>query len=259
MGGGRWAGFARAVRALAVWDCPAACLPVGAVPAPPGRTLGAPPFTGDDADAGDLRPSCRAGLEDAPPPGLRPELWLRSCGAGLGAVAPAGGAAEVEAVFLLGRDGEPSGRWVLREGLPALPGWDVPPGLSPNLGTEGPPGRGARGEPEGAFAVEPPGLPPSAVTVVWAEVRLVLFTVLPPAVCVALWVERAAPVPAAPDCGLLGCLGRVDVGTVPAPPGRETPRLGVVPIEPGREPPPCWEGLVPPCFGAVCPPPEGGT
>lgn len=169
-----------------------------AVPAPPGRTPEAPPFTGGGVDTEGLRPSCRAGPGDVPLPVLRPELWVCPCGAGPGDVRPDGDAPAVGAVFLPGRDGELSGRWVLREGLPAPPGWGAPPRFPPDLGTVGPPGRGVRGEPEDAFAADDPGLPPPEFTVVWVEVRLVLFTVLPLVDCVVLWVERDAPVPAAP-------------------------------------------------------------
>jgi len=128
--------------------------------------------------------------------------------------------------------------------------------LPPDLGTVGPPGRGVRGEPEGAFAADDPGPPPPVAAVVW----VVLFTVLPPVVCVALWVERDAPVPAAPGCGPLGGLDAEPFGAVPAPPGREAPLLGAVSTEPGRGLPDFWD--VPAAPGAVCPPaglPEGGT
>lgn len=54
-----------------------------------------------------------------------------------------------------------------------------------------------RGEPAGVFGVDADAFPPM-VTLVWAEVWLVLFTVLPP----AEWVDRVdwecVPVPAAP-------------------------------------------------------------
>ena len=47
---------------------PAACLPVGAIPALPGRTVGAPPFIKGDVGAVGFRASCAA----ASPP-------LKSC------------------------------------------------------------------------------------------------------------------------------------------------------------------------------------
>lgn len=156
--------------------------------------------------------------------GLRP-----SCRAGLGGVRPAGGVAAAGAVFLPGRGAEPSGRWVLREGFPAPPGWDVPPCLTPDVGIDGPPGRGAREAAGGALGANPDA-PLPVVTVVW----LVLFTVLPPVDCVVLWVERDTPVPAAPGCGPLGGLDAEPLGVVPAVPERDAPPLGGVPAGPGR-------------------------
>ncbi len=204
-----------------------------------------------------LRGSCRAGLGDDPFTVVRLELEVRPCGAGLEGVPPGGDVAVAGAAFLLDRGAGSLGRWVLRDGFPAKPGWDTPgapgapgvfgtapessrrvvralPGLAPAFGTAGPPGWGAREAPAGAFGVDEDAFPPM-VTLVWAEVWLVLFTVLPPAVWLALWVERAdwrdAPVPAAPDCAAFGCFGAVAFGTVPAVPGRELP----VPAAPGAD------------------------
>lgn len=184
----------------------------------------------------DVRASCRAVLGDAP---------------------PAGGAAVDGGAFLPGRGEDSAGRWVLRDGLPGLPAWDAPeaagatgvfgtapesprrvarvlPGFGGDLDAARPPGWGGLGAVGGAFPPDAPGLPPFVVTLVWAEVWLVLFTVLPP----AEWVDRVdwecVPVPAAPGWG--------------APP------LGAVPVESGRElPAPAAPGV-----GALAVP-EGGT
>ena len=183
-----------------------------------------------------MRGSCRTGPEGAP---------------------PAGGAAVDGGAFLPGRGEDSAGRWVLRDGFPAPPAWDAPeaagvpgvfgtapesprrvarvsPGLGGDLDAAGPPGWGGLGAVGGAFPPDAPGLPPFVVTLVWAEVWLVLFTVLPP----AEWVDRVdwecVPVPAAPGWG--------------APP------LGAVPLEPGRElPAPAAPGA------GVLAAPEGGT
>lgn len=182
--------------------------------------MGAPPFIGDDAGAEGLRGSCRAGLGDAPFTVVRLELEVRACGAGLEGVPPGGDVAVAGAAFLPGRGAGSLGRWVLRDGFPAKPGWDMPgapgapgvfgtapessrrvvrvlPGLPPAFGTVGPPGWGAREAPAGAFGAEEDRFPPT-VTLVWAEVWLVLFTVLPP----AEWVDRVdwecVSVPAVP-------------------------------------------------------------
>lgn len=143
-----------------------------------------------------------------------------SCRAVLGDVPPAGGTAVDGEAFLPGRGEDSAGRWVLRNGFPAAPAWDALeavgapgfwgtapesprrvvralPGLPPAFGTAGPPGWGVRGEPAGVFGVDADAFP-SMVTLVWAEVWLVPFTVLPP----AEWVDRVdwecVPVPAAP-------------------------------------------------------------
>ena len=142
-----------------------------------------------------------------------------SCRAVLGDVPPAGGAA-VDGAFLPGRVAVSEGRWVVRVGFPAAPVWDTPeadgaaggfgavpalsrrvarvsPGFGGDLDAAGPPGWGVRGEPAGVFGVDADAFPPT-VTLVWAEVWLVLFTVLPP----AEWVDRVdwecVPIPAAP-------------------------------------------------------------
>ena len=162
--------------------------------------MGAPPFIGDDAGAEGLRGSCRAGLGDAPFTVVRLELEVRPCGAGLEGVPPGGDDAVAGAAFLPGRGAGSLGRWVLRDGFPAEPGWDTLgapgaagvlgaapktsrrvvralPGLLPGFGIVGPPGWGVRGDPAGAFGADEDAFPPT-VTLVW----LVLLTVLPPAV-----------------------------------------------------------------------------
>ena len=131
-----------------------------------------------------------------------------SCRAVLGDVPPVGGTAVDGGAFLPGRGEDSAGRWVLRAGLPGLPAWDaleadgaaggfgavpalsrrvarVSPGFGGDLDAAGPPGWGVRGEPAGVFGVDADAFPPT-VTLVWAEVWLVLFTVLPP----AEWVDR---------------------------------------------------------------------
>lgn len=156
--------------------------------------LGAPPFIDGDVGAADFRSSCRAGLED---------------------VLPAGGAAVAGGTFLPGRGAGSGGLWVLRAGFPAGPDWDASgavgaagvfgtapafsrlvertlPGFGGGVETAEPIGWGWRG------AVVPEG-PLPAVTLVC----VLLLTVLPPATCVAAWVERVdwecVPVPAGPD------------------------------------------------------------
>ena len=121
--------------------------------------------------AADFRVSCAAGLEDVPPDG---------------------GAAVAGGMFLPDRGAESAGRWVLRDGLPAPPDWEVPgvgaagvfgtapefsrrvvrapPGLPPDFGTFGPPGWGGRGDVVGgAFGADADAFPP-VVTLVWVEV-----------------------------------------------------------------------------------------
>ena len=193
-------------------------------------------------------------------PVLRPGLWVRSCGAVPEGVPPTGRGPKGGAAFLPGRGGASAGRWVLWEGFSAGPGWDTPgaagapgvfaaasepsrrvarvlPGSAPDAGTAGPPGRGVRAGPGWACAAGFPGLPPPMVTLVWVEVWLELFTVLPPAEWVARVDWREAPVPAAPGRGLLGCFGAAAFGGVPAGPGRETLLLAVAPAGPGWEMP----------------------
>lgn len=203
----------------------------------------------------DVRGSCRAVLEGAPP----------------------GGDAAVDGAFLPGRDADSTGRWVLRDGFPAPPAWDAPeaagvpgvfgtapepsrrvarvlPSFGGDLDAAGPPGWGGLGAVGGAFPPDAPALPPFVVTLVWVEVWLVLFTVLPP----AEWVDRVdwecVPVPAAPGCAAFGCFSAVPFGVVPAAPGWGAPPLGAVPAEPGRElPAPAAPGA------GVLAAPEGGT
>ena len=100
----------------------AACLPACAVPAGPGRTLGAPPFAAGGGEAAVLRGSCRAGPEDALFTAARLGLDVRSCRAGPEDVPPAEDAAVAGGMFLPGRGVGAGGLWVLRVGFPAEPG-----------------------------------------------------------------------------------------------------------------------------------------
>lgn len=173
--------------------------------------VGTPPFSLEAEAVEGPRPSFAAGLGDAP---------------------PAGDVAAFGAVFLPGRGWEPPGRWVLRDGFPAGPGWGA---LPPE---RGPPEWDGRGDPVGAFGAGPDA---PILVLVWVGVWLALFTVLPFAVWLVLWVERAewltvVPVPAAPGWGLWGCFGAVAFDTVPAPPGRGPLPLGAVGLPDGWEP-----------------------
>ena len=76
-------------------------MPVGAVPAPPGRMEGA---LEGDAGAEGFRGSCRAGLEAVPLTAVRLELEVRSCRAMPECVHSTEGAAVAGGIFLPGRD-----------------------------------------------------------------------------------------------------------------------------------------------------------
>lgn len=115
--------------------------------------------------------------------------------------------------------------------LPGRAGGALPP-------ERGPPEWDGRGDPVGAFGAGPDA---PILVLVWVGVWLALFTVLPFAVWLVLWVERAewltvVPVPAAPGWGLWGCFGAVAFDTVPAPPGRGPLPLGAVGLPDGWEP-----------------------
>ena len=155
-----------------------------------------------DVGAADFRCSCRAGLENVLFTVVRLELEVCSCRTVLEDVPPVGGADVAGGVFLPGRGAESDGRWVLRDGFPAEPGWGAAgadgaagvlgaspvfsrlvdralPGFGEGVETAGPPGWGWRGA---VVPVEP--LPTAAL--VW----VLLFTVLPPITCEVICVER---------------------------------------------------------------------
>lgn len=135
---------------------------MGAVPAEPGRAVGAPPFIDGDVGGMGFRASCAAELGDAPFTVVWPGLGVRSCWTGPEVVLPAEGTAVAGGTFLPGRGAELAGRCVLRADFPAGPGWEVPgvgaagvfgvapefsrrvvralPCLPPDFGILGPPG-----------------------------------------------------------------------------------------------------------------------